>query len=63
VHGLSDADVVHKVMCQALEYKWQLSKLHLKMRRNDATLGNGLGKLVAIVPGRRELPLDSRFQG
>ncbi len=29
-HGLSDEDVVHKVMCKALEYQAQLSELKPK---------------------------------
>ena len=29
-HGLSDKDVVHKVMCKALEYHRQLSELKPK---------------------------------
>jgi hypothetical protein len=29
-HGLSDEDVVHKVMCKALEYQAELSELKAK---------------------------------
>ena len=29
-HGLSDEDVVHKVMCKALDYQRQLSELKPK---------------------------------
>ncbi len=29
-HGLSDEDVVHKVMCKALEYQAELSTLKAK---------------------------------
>jgi hypothetical protein len=29
-HGLSDEDVVHRVMCQALDYQRQLSELQPK---------------------------------
>jgi hypothetical protein len=59
VYSFSDEEAVHKVMCKALEYQRQLSKL----RKDDETLDNEPGKLFAIDPGRRKLPLDSGFQG
>jgi hypothetical protein len=34
-HGLSDEDVVHKVMCKALEYQAELSELKPKAAAGD----------------------------
>lgn len=62
-YGFSDEEVVHKVMCKALEHQRQLSKLRPKLRKDDETLDNEPGKLFAIDPGKRKLLPDSGFQG
>jgi hypothetical protein len=53
-HGLSDEDVVHKVMCKALEYQAELSELKAKeplarSRRTDTA--NGDRETPSLVKG------------